>query len=67
LPRIPGLLGVALSGAGPSVVALATEKVDEIGRMLASCFERHGLSPSIRNLEAAQEGLTSSQKYVSLR
>lgn len=67
LPRMPGLLGVALSGAGPSVVALATERVDEIGKTVAACFERHGLFPTIRNLEAAQEGLTSSQKYVSLR
>lgn len=67
LPRMPGLLGVALSGAGPSVVALATERIDEIGKAVAACFERHGLSPTIRNLEAAQEGLASSQKYVSLR
>lgn len=67
LPRIPGLLGVALSGAGPSVIALATERIDEIGKTIAACFERHRLSPTIRTLEAAQEGLTSSQKYVSLR
>lgn len=67
LPRIPGLLGVALSGAGPSVLALATERIDEIGKAIAACFERHGLSPTVRNLEAAQEGLTSSQKYVSSR
>lgn len=67
LPRVPGLLGIALSGAGPSVVALATERIDEIGKMVAACFERHGLSPTVRNLEAAQEGLLSSQKYRSLR
>ncbi len=67
LPRTPGLLGVALSGAGPSVVALATERIDEIGKNIAACFERHGLSPAVRTLEAAQEGLTSSQKYASLR
>ncbi len=66
LPRIPGLLGIALSGAGPSVLALATERIDEIGKAIAACFGRHGLSPMIRNLEAAQEGLNSSQKYVSL-
>jgi homoserine kinase len=65
LPRTPGLLGVSLSGAGPSVVALATERFEEIGKNIARCFERHNLEPSIRNLEAAQEGLTSAQKYVS--
>ncbi|MDE3109801.1 MAG: homoserine kinase, partial [Acidobacteriota bacterium] len=60
LPRISGLLGVALSGAGPSVVALATDRIDEIGKAIAACFDRRGLSPTIRYLEAAQEGLTSS-------
>ena len=38
LPRMPGLLGVALSGAGPSVLALATERYDEIGKAIARCF-----------------------------
>ena len=65
LPRAPGLLGVALSGAGPSVVALATERFEEIGKTIARCFEKHDLAPTIRNLEAAQEGIASSQKYVS--
>lgn len=65
LPRTPGLLGLALSGAGPSVIALATERFSEIGRTVASCFERHNLSPTVRILEAAQEGLTSSQKYTA--
>jgi len=65
LPRMPGLLGVALSGAGPSVIALATERFDEIGKAVAQCFERHDLSPTVRNLEAAQEGIVSAQKYVS--
>jgi homoserine kinase len=65
LPRVPGLLGVALSGAGPSVIALATGRYDEIGKAIAQCFDRHGLSTTVRILEAAQEGLTSTQKYVS--
>ena len=65
LPRMPGLLGVALSGAGPSVVALATGRHDEIGKAIAQCFERHDLAPVIRNMEAAQEGLLSTQKYLS--
>jgi homoserine kinase len=65
LPRVPGLLGVALSGAGPSVIALATGRYDEIGKAIAQCFDRHGLSPTVRILEAAQEGLTSTQKYLS--
>jgi len=65
LPRVPGLLGLALSGAGPSVIALATGRYDEIGKSIARCFEAHLMNPTIRHLEAAQEGLTSTQKYVS--
>ena len=65
LPRMPGLLGVALSGAGPSLIALATERFDEIGKAIAHCFEKHDLAPTIRNLEAAQEGISATQKYIS--
>ncbi len=65
LPRMPGLLGIALSGAGPSAVALATGRFDEIGKAIAHCFEKHNLAPTVRQLEAAQEGLTSTQKYIS--
>lgn len=57
MPRMPGLLGIALSGAGPSVIALATDRYDEIGKAIASRFEHHGIPCSIRKLEAAQEGL----------
>ena len=67
IPRMPGLLGVALSGAGPSVVALATDRFEEIGKAIASRFERHGVASTVRILEAAQEGLTSTQKWVSTR
>jgi homoserine kinase len=65
LPRMPGLLGIALSGAGPSAIALATARYDEIGKAIAQCFEKHNLAPTVRHLESAQEGLTSTQKYVS--
>src|SRR5579862_2705524 len=65
LPRMPGLLGVSLSGAGPSVIALATERFDQIGKAIGHCFDQHNLSPTIRNLEAAQEGISSTQKYIS--
>lgn len=62
MPRMPGLLGVALSGAGPSVLALATERYDEIGKAIARCFEKHDLAPTTRILEAAQEGMIAVQK-----
>jgi homoserine kinase len=57
MPRMLGLLGIALSGAGPSVIALATDHFAEIGKAMASHFARNGQAASIRNLAVAQEGL----------
>jgi homoserine kinase len=67
MPRMTGLLGVALSGAGPSVVALATDRYDEIGKAIAGRFEQNGVASTVRILEAAQEGLTATQRWVSPR
>jgi homoserine kinase len=58
MPQVPGLQGLALSGAGPSVVALATAGFDEIGRAIAARFERAGLAATIRFLEVAQDGVS---------
>ena len=57
LPRTPGLLGIALSGSGPSVVALAMAQFEEIGRTISGCFKRAGLASTVRTMEADQEGL----------
>jgi homoserine kinase len=57
IPRTPGLLGVALSGAGPTVIALATKSFLQIGKAIAGHFERKGLSSAVRNLAVAQEGI----------
>jgi len=65
LPKMPGLLGIALSGAGPSVIALATDRFHEIGKAIASRFERNGVASSVRILEAAQDGLTATQQRVN--
>jgi len=62
MPRVPGLLGLALSGAGPSIVALTMDRHAEIGRSITAHFERHGLASTIWNLEAAQEGLAVTEK-----
>jgi len=58
IPQMPGLLGLALSGAGPSVVALATAGFDEIGKAIAARFEHAGLAATIRFLEVAQDGIS---------
>jgi homoserine kinase len=61
-PRFLGLLGIALSGAGPSVVALATENFDEIGKSIAAHFETAGLSTTIRCLSVPDHGSTTTAK-----
>ena len=50
----PGLLGVALSGAGPTVFALATPaKSESVGRAITDVFEKHGVNatPMIVNID----------------
>jgi homoserine kinase len=58
IPQMPGLLGLALSGAGPSIVALATAGFDEIGKAIAARFDEAGVATTIRFLEVAQDGLS---------
>ena len=54
--RMPGLLGVALSGAGPSVLALAQDNFEEIGLKIASCFDQQKIKSSVRVLEVDING-----------
>jgi homoserine kinase len=56
LPRMHGLLGIALSGAGPSIVALVDDNEAEIGARIASCFRAHKIESIVRTLDADNEG-----------
>jgi homoserine kinase len=47
----PDLLGVCLSGAGPSIVALAERNFDEIARLLRNAFRETGLECCVRHLK----------------
>lgn len=50
--RAEGLYGLALSGAGPSVLALVDPaRADEIGIRVADVFRTHGLSSRVRILK----------------
>jgi homoserine kinase len=53
-----GLLGIALSGAGTTVIAFADSNEDEIGNSICSTFQRFGLSAQVRLLKADNVGLT---------
>ncbi|MBI4461119.1 MAG: homoserine kinase [Acidobacteria bacterium] len=57
LRNIPGLLGLALSGAGPSVVAFCSSQAAEVGEAIASCFRRHGIEAQGRRLPIDSQGL----------
>ena len=56
LPQMPGLLGVALSGAGPSIVALVDANEKQIGNKIASCFHAHKIQSTVRVLDVDNEG-----------
>jgi homoserine kinase len=61
VPPMKGLLGVALSGAGPSIIALVTSNEEEIGKKLAECFGVHKIRATTRVLEVDNVGLISGQ------
>jgi homoserine kinase len=50
----PGLLGVCLSGAGPSILALVSGHASEVGAELGTLYDRLGVSHTIRILKAHQ-------------
>ena len=49
--RHPSLLGVCLSGAGPSIVALAQQHLDEISDLLADIYIRKSIPFRIQTLQ----------------
>jgi len=50
----PDLLGVCLSGSGPSIVAIAERNHREVARLLGSAYERGGVRYTVRTLQAHQ-------------
>jgi homoserine kinase len=56
----PDLLGVCLSGAGPSVAAFAERNFDEIEAILGEVFRQTGTDFQIRRLTAHQEYETAN-------
>jgi homoserine kinase len=54
--EIPGLAGVCLSGAGPSVVAFAEDHLDGIYKRIAEIFNRHGIASRPFQLQVDNQG-----------
>jgi homoserine kinase len=65
MPRAPGLLGIALSGSGPSIIALATDRFDAIGKSVAHHFELQRLAATIRCLNVAPDGYTIAESSLA--
>lgn len=55
-PKQPGLVGLALSGSGPSVIALVSDRFAEIGAAIADAFRQRGTEATVRLLEVDDEG-----------
>jgi homoserine kinase len=54
----PGLLGICLSGAGPTILALATENFEAISSVIIGRFRKEGISCEWKVLEPAEDGAT---------
>jgi len=57
LKGIPGMHGIALSGAGPSVLALCSKNTVSAGEAISSIFRKHGIESKLYNLPVDSHGL----------
>jgi homoserine kinase len=56
LENVRGLIGVALSGSGPTVFALATDNFEEIAKTISHCFQSRDIECTSRIVEIEKEG-----------
>jgi homoserine kinase len=61
------LLGVCLSGAGPSIVAFAERNFEKIERLLARAYDPLGIPYRIRTLRVHQEGIRPENMAANAR
>ncbi|EGW32012.1 homoserine kinase [Spathaspora passalidarum NRRL Y-27907] len=57
----PGLCGICLSGAGPTILCLATKNYDEIAKTVVDIFKRDGVECDWKVLDLAYDGATVEQ------
>lgn len=53
-----GLLGICLSGAGPTILALATENFESIAGTIIERFKKEGITCEWKVLALAEDGAT---------
>jgi homoserine kinase len=56
LENVKGLIGLALSGSGPTVFALATSNFEEVAKAIGACFESRGIECTSRLVEVEKAG-----------
>ncbi|SJZ53949.1 homoserine kinase [Selenihalanaerobacter shriftii] len=52
-----GALAVALSGAGPSIIALTLNQEESVGKTMVQTFARHGIEANYKITKPATEGV----------
>ncbi|HEY0704779.1 MAG TPA: homoserine kinase [Candidatus Acidoferrales bacterium] len=62
-PLRPGMLAIALSGSGPTVIALATKNFNEIGAEISSRFKQKGSNSTVRTLDVASHGMRLTERF----
>jgi homoserine kinase len=65
--ELPGLLAVALSGAGPSVIALVRENGSAIGAAMQAAFAREGIDSDVFHLGISTRGATVERFALAQR
>ncbi len=58
----PGLLGICLSGAGPTILALATENFENIAQEIVNRFAKEKITCRWKVLDLAYEGAVVDEK-----
>lgn len=56
-----GLCGICLSGAGPTILALATDNFEKIAQTIIGRFKEEGISCDWKLLEPAEDGTTVTE------
>jgi homoserine kinase len=65
--EMPGLLGVALSGAGPSVIALVRANAAAVGAAMQAAFAHEGIDSDIFELGISTRGATVERLALTQR
>ena len=58
----PGLLGICLSGAGPTILALATDHFEEIATKIVAKFKENDIACRWEVLEPSPDGAVVERK-----